>query len=171
MSMPEDSGSIFDVSFSDLVESVSAIGGNILSWITPAHDLLQKDTSIPWAGANTQEKTNGQPSPVDKQNNDKGGDIFSKTNSWLERNKELVNIGGGMLAGAMQEKSKEDQAKTLAESRMAEIREKEALEREANARYSASVSGIRPTGLIGRQAALKRTNSSSIFNNGKLAGG
>lgn len=159
----------FDFSLDDLVEGVGDLGDSIKSWVAPSYELLQGDKNVSWGGSTAEDK------PVDigakSKDDDKETGFFGKANSWLNNNKGLANIGGAMLVGMAQSHMQGEQQKSQAEARMAELRARDQMDQEANARYSASISGLRKPGIIGKQMALKRTNGTSIFNNGKLAGG
>lgn len=63
-----------------------------------------------------------------------GGSMLSNVNQFIKSNKELVDLGGGLLKGAMQSGEKEKEM-------LAYLREKEAQEQRARASYSASVVG------------------------------
>lgn len=59
---------------------------------------------------------------------------LSNISSWIKNNKELVDVGGGFLKGAMSSGEKKEEL-------LAYLREKEAAENRAKASYSASVTG------------------------------
>lgn len=168
----DNSGPALSFSFSldDLVDGVSDLGDSIKSWVAPSYELLQGDKNVSWGGSTAEESK-----PTDIGANSKDGDketgFFGKANSWLNNNKGLANIGGAMLVGMAQSHAQGEQQKSQAEARMEELRARNQMDQEANARYSASVSGLSKPGIIGKQIGLKRLNGTSIFNNGKLAGG
>lgn len=63
---------------------------------------------------------------------------LSDISSWIKNNKELVDVGGGFLKGAMSQGEKKEEL-------LAYLREKEAAENRQRAAYSASVSGASGT--------------------------
>lgn len=96
---------------------------------------------------------------------DKVGDYFGKNDSLIK------NVGGG-IAAWQQGQSKEDAAEKLAQSRLNELREKDRIDQENNARFSASVSGLRRPGLMGSQQKLQRAGGANVFDgNGRMTRG
>lgn len=103
-----------------------------------------------------------------------GGDskesLLSKISRFAEKNKSLTEIIAKGVYGAAAGVASGNQAKTLARSRMDELREADRIKQADNARISASVSGLRPPGIIGRQRALKRIDGTPVFTNGRIGG-
>jgi hypothetical protein len=153
----------------DIFESVSGnLDKGILDWAAPSYQLLQNDPQFKVAGLPVSSEPDGYQGAAPAEKDDS---FLGRASSWLKNNKELAHLGGGILAGIASDHSKQEQIKSQAEARMAELRAQDEMKQADNARYSASVSGLRSPGLIGKQMALKRINGTAIYNNGKLAGG
>lgn len=102
-----------------------------------------------------------------------GGDtsLVDKVGGWIEKNPKTSEFLLRGLSGAVAAQGAKDAAKTTARSRVEELREADRLKQEANARMSASVTGLRKPGLIGKQMALTRINGQPVYGaNGRIGG-
>ena len=96
--------------------------------------------------------------------------LLDKIGKFVEKNKGLTEILAKGVYGAAAGVAAGNQAKALARSRTEELREADRIKQADNARISASVSGLREPGIIGRQRALKRVDGTPVFTNGKIGG-
>lgn len=89
------------------------------------------------------------------------GGIFGKVLDFANKNKGLTEMIAKGISGGI---ASENQA----EQQLRQIREQDQLKQNENARISASVTGLRSPGLIGRQSALRRNDGANVFTNGKI---
>jgi hypothetical protein len=99
----------------------------------------------------------------------KFGSFLSGASDFLGKYKTPLEMVGRGIQTAMKNKQDEKVAQNLSDSRIRELNQADLIKQNANARYSASVSGLRaPTGLI-NQVPLHRVDGSQVFGaNGQL---
>jgi len=91
--------------------------------------------------------------------------LLDRVGGAYKKNKGLFDLAGAALSSYASNEAKEKAAEKLAQSRLNELREKDKIDQEGNARFSASVSGLRPSGLIGSSRKLQRVGGGNVFNN------
>lgn len=157
--LPSFTGSSFD--YSDVTAGVTmALSG---SWDGPdmSSPALQSGSSTANGLSATSDKRQGVPTPV-------GGNEESWWKQAMKfsqdpKNTQLMKSGMSMLVGLSQESSKRKSEAGLYAARMNEIKVKDQLEQDANKRFSSSITGLRPVGLINSRQPLRRGNGSNVF--------
>lgn len=159
--LPSLTGSSFDAA--DLASSVNmSMTGN---WDgVPA---LGGSAPSPYsgspAGGNT--KQSGSPGPVDKGDTPWYEKVFNKGMGFAQDkgNNKLLELGAGMILGVAKGSQAKEAAAAQAKAQADLLKQKDQLEQDANKRFSSSITGLRPVGLI-NQRALTRGNGSNVFN-------
>jgi hypothetical protein len=158
------SGFFGDISFGDIGETLGMTFGNMLTgmndgmpeWLSSSNAFQSLLTS----GPGTLEKAN-----VAKD----GGGLLDKIGGFVEKNKTLSELALKGFGGAVAAKNAKNAATANSRSRIEELRVADQLKQGENARMSASVSGLRAPGLIGKQMQLKRTDGTPVYTNGRIA--
>lgn len=78
-------------------------------------------------------------------------------------NNKLLELGAGMILGMAKGSQAKEAAAAKAKADAELLKQKDQLEQDANKRFSSSITGLRPVGLI-NQRALTRGNGSNVFN-------
>lgn len=161
---PDTSASAWgDPDLADIGESIKiALGeeGSAQSWLSWAGGGGIENT----AGYAQRQGVNDAPKAIDAASADKQGGILGKITSFVDKNKALSEMLIKGIAGA----AGGNPAKAAAKSRLDELKLKNQQELDANARTSASVTGLRAPGIIGRAQQLKRNDGSLVFQNGRV---
>lgn len=92
-----------------------------------------------------------------------GGGLLDKASNFVNKHKTLTEMVLRGVSGAVSERQKRQAA-------MAQLREQERQKIAEAQRMSASVSGLRAPGLIGKQMALRRTDGTPIYKGGLIGG-
>lgn len=110
-------------------------------------------------------KRQGVPTPVGGNEESWWKKAFSKGMNFAQdqKNEQLLKAGFGLVAGLSSESSRRKSEAGLYAARLNEIQVKDQLEQDANKRFSSSITGLRPVGLI-NQRPLTRGNGSNVFN-------
>lgn len=99
---------------------------------------------------------------ADGEKEKEGEGIIGKLTGFVNKNPRITEMLLKGVAGAMTADQAQNDRKAL-------LREQQAIQNDDNARYSASVSGLRGPGIIAKQAALKRINGDQVFtSNGRI---
>lgn len=96
------------------------------------------------------------------------GGLIGKVSSWVEKNKGLSEMLAKGIAGAALGSQNKKAAEIQAQSRLDELKLRNQQEREKDAQVSASVSGLRAPGLIGRAQPLRRADGSMVYQQGRI---
>ena len=158
--------------YGDILEATNiTFGDSLPTWVSGDSD-YQKFFSAFTSGASAK-PGDGAPKTVeaDKPTADKGGEtssakgggLLGRISQFMEQNKELTKLAGGMAYGAYQSQAAKDAAKASARSRIEELNRADELKQAENARVSASVTGLRtPTSATGGSPSLPPWYSSTI---------
>lgn len=156
--------------YSDILEATDiTFGGNFPSWVSGDDDfkkLFSAFSSGSSAGAATAAPKTAEAAKttVDKggeTSSAKGGGLLGRVGKFMEENKELVKLGGGLLAGIGNNSAR----KSVARSRIEELNRADELKQADNARVSASVTGLRtPTNATGGLLSLAKRRQESLKN-------
>jgi len=148
-----------DFSYGDISDTLGIAFGNALTgdssgmpeWITGSSAF----NSLSSGGAN----------PVKES----GTSLLDKVGGFVDKNKTFTELALKGFGGAVASKNAKAAAKAGSRSRIEELEAADRLRQQENARYSASVSGLRSPGLVGKQMALKRIDGTPIYQNGRIA--
>jgi len=157
-------------SYADAMESIALTFGGFGSATMPSYlsnneEFSKYFTSIGGAAPKTADA-----SPSNTAETKSSDSLLNKVSGFVEKNKGLTEMVLKGIGGA----TAASQARKLAEqnsrSRIGELQEADRIKQAENARISASVSGLRPPGIVRRQMPLRRIDGTNVFNNGKIGG-
>lgn len=104
--------------------------------------------------------------PIESKTGAEGKGIIGRISDFVDKNRGLTEMVLKGIAGAAGGNSAKNTANVNAKSQLEQLRLKNQLEQENNARVSASVTGMRPPGIMGRQQPLRRMGGANVYTNG-----
>lgn len=144
----------------DVMESVTevAFGGQSAPWLD--------DWTKQYAEYGAARESANNPKPIEAAPGAEGKGIIGRISDFVDKNRGLTEMVLKGIAGAAGGNSAKNTANVNAKSQLEQLRLKNQLEQENNARVSASVTGMRPPGIMGRQQPLRRMGGANVYTNG-----